>query len=144
MRGVSPMTREAILRAALEGIAEKACQAPSQCGPNRRCTHCHARAALEAADKAPVTTFADTVEIMCKTWLSGWDSESDRGKAVLRKNMGRVLDAIDACRLGGKTARDIVPFPAQDPTTCAHEWEPHLWERGQEYCPHCASQRVGK
>jgi hypothetical protein len=25
--------------------------------------------------------------------------------------------------------------------TCAHAWERHLWERGKEYCPYCATIR---
>ncbi len=27
------------------------------------------------------------------------------------------------------------------PATCEHAWEAHVWERGSEYCPLCASER---
>ncbi|HYE97966.1 MAG TPA: hypothetical protein VEJ18_03600 [Planctomycetota bacterium] len=47
------------------------------------------------------------------------------------------------CREGGsppKVADD--PFgPPEDPATCVHAWEPHLWERGELYCPRCMSTR---
>jgi hypothetical protein len=33
------------------------------------------------------------------------------------------------------------PFNAEDPATCAHEWEPHIWELGKQYCPYCATTR---
>jgi len=26
-----------------------------------------------------------------------------------------------------------------EPLTCDHLWEPHLWDNGRAYCPHCGS-----
>ncbi len=26
-----------------------------------------------------------------------------------------------------------------DPMDCEHFWEPHLWDTGRAYCPHCGS-----
>lgn len=38
--------------------------------------------------------------------------------------------------------REVLPFgPFEDPATCQHEWEPHVWEAGQEYCPYCTISR---
>jgi hypothetical protein len=38
--------------------------------------------------------------------------------------------------------REIRPFGHDDPATCDHRWELHLWEQGKEYCPYCASMRA--
>lgn len=38
--------------------------------------------------------------------------------------------------------REIKPFgPHEDKATCSHEWEPHIWEMGIDYCPYCTSVR---
>lgn len=33
--------------------------------------------------------------------------------------------------------RKICPNRGEDPATCQHVWEPHLWEKSREVCPYC-------
>lgn len=30
-------------------------------------------------------------------------------------------------------------IPKAEPTTCEHEWEPHVWDDGKAYCNKCGS-----
>lgn len=40
--------------------------------------------------------------------------------------------------------REIKPFgPHENPMTCAHIWEPHLYEHGKRYCPYCTTTATG-
>ena len=36
-------------------------------------------------------------------------------------------------------ARPSILQSLRDPFDCDHVWEPHLWETGRAYCPHCGS-----
>lgn len=37
-----------------------------------------------------------------------------------------------------RTRESIIKF-AHDPQTCSHDWEFHLWDCGDAYCPLCGS-----
>jgi len=43
---------------------------------------------------------------------------------------------VDDVELGARPS--TIRFKA-DPLTCDHVWEPHLWDHGRAYCPHCGS-----
>jgi hypothetical protein len=49
------------------------------------------------------------------------------------------MRAVNAM-LRREESRPLSPLgPHEDPATCEHAWEPHLWEQGKSYCPHCTT-----
>lgn len=68
-------------------------------------------------------------------------------RAVLEKCIDAVKLYVEderraAVEPEAKAKREIRMCPPhEDPAMCEHIWEPHLYERGREYCPYCATMK---
>lgn len=107
---------------------------------NRECVSMQARnakleAVAEAARHSPLSHAG---------WCVSKGSDPARRDACTcgLRDLNRALGALDAGEKG--PAKRPIPGIGKtgDPATCRHEWEPHLWERGNEYCPYCATTRA--